>query len=43
MIFCGPAETPHILATILCNPAKPPRQRFGKFAVFNGHGTFYKG
>ncbi|MGY4329579.1 hypothetical protein ACVWWG_003996 [Bradyrhizobium sp. LB7.2] len=34
---------PQILATILCNRAKRLCiTRFGKFAVFNGKGTFYK-
>jgi hypothetical protein len=30
MIFYGPVETTDILATILCNPAKPPHHAFWK-------------
>jgi hypothetical protein len=30
MIFYGLVETPYILATILCNPAKPPPDAFWK-------------
>jgi hypothetical protein len=30
MIFYGPVETPDILATILCNPAKPSHCAFWK-------------